>query len=138
MNTTLRTAVGFGLVSLALMSGCVVAVGNRGGAHFDTDSNRVVTRAQFEDVIEANKTIHLGMPREQVLATYPADLVTKFETGHYEGRELEVWQARAVTSNGDRSFQRWLYFVDASLVEMARHEIDYRDDPDTLRRWLGH
>jgi hypothetical protein len=138
MNTTMRTAIGLGLASLALMSGCVVAVGNKGYTKLDADSNRVVSRSQFEQVVEANKSIHLGMSRETVLATYPADLLTKFETGHHDGRELEVWQALAMTRNGDRSFQRWLYFVDGSLVEMSRQEVDYRNQPETLQRWLNN
>ncbi|MFI4897553.1 MAG: hypothetical protein ACIARR_06990 [Phycisphaerales bacterium JB059] len=138
MNTTLRTTIGLAFASLALMSGCVVAVGNKGYTKLDSDSNRVVSRAQFEHVVEANKSIHLGMPRETVLATYPADLLTKFETAQYDGRDLEVWQAHAVTRHGDRSFQRWLYFVDGSLVEMSRQEIDYRDQPDVLHRWLDN
>ena len=138
MNTTRRAALGLALASIALLSGCVVAVGNKGFSKLDADSSRVVTRAQFDHVVEAKKTVRLGMPQHNVLATYPADLLTKFETSHHDGRDLEVWQAYAVTSNGDRSFRRWLYFVDGALVEMSRKEIDYRDQPETLRRWLSH
>lgn len=136
MNTTNRAALTVVLCSLATLSGCVVAVGNR-SARYSSDSSRVVTRTQFERVVESNKTVHLGMPREAVLATYPADLLTKFESAQYDGHELEVWQVRAITTKGDRSFERWLYFVDGSLVEMSRLELDFRDDPGALARWLA-
>jgi len=130
------TTVAIGLCSIALLSGCVVSVGNKGYSKYDSDSRRVVTKAQFEQVVESNKLVYLGMPEADVLATYPADLLTKFETASYDGRDLEVWQVRAATRNGDYSFQRWLYFVDNSLVEMARNEVDYREEPATLERWL--
>ncbi len=136
MNTTLRTVAAAVLFSAVLITGCVVSVGNRGYSKLDSGTRRVVTKAQFDQVVEANKSVYLGMDQHDVLATYPADLLTKFETGSYDGRDLEVWQVRAVSRSGGNSFQRWLYFVDGSLVEMARSEVDYRDEPDTLERWL--
>ncbi len=124
------------LTSVALLSGCIVSVKSNDTHAYTANSHRTVSAPVFADLVEQNKHVHLGMSRESVLAHYPADLLTKFDASQHEGRQLETWQVFAYSSSKNAKFERWLYFIDGSLVEMARSEIDYADDPATLDRWL--
>jgi len=124
------------LASLASLTGCIVSVKSSDHHAYASDTHRVVSAPAFASLVECNKNVRLGMTRDETLAQYPADLVTKFDAAQYDGRRLEVWQVYAYSDAKNAKFERWLYFVDDSLVEMSRSEIDYTDDPATLDRWL--
>ncbi|MEZ6243363.1 MAG: hypothetical protein R3B57_09995 [Phycisphaerales bacterium] len=125
------------LATLSLFAGCIVSVKSNDTRSYTSDTHRVVSGPVFTNLVECNKNVRLGMSQDEVLAQYPADLVTKFDAAEYDGRILEVWQVYAYSQAKNAKFERWLYFVDDSLVEMSRSEIDYTEHPEALERWLN-
>ncbi len=124
------------VASTLFLTGCVVSVKSHGTHSYASDTHRTVNPHEFASLVEQNKHVHLGMHRDEALAQYPADLVTKFDAATYDARTLEVWQVYAYSDSKNAKFERWLYFVDGTLVEMSRSEVDYDDDPAILDRWM--
>ncbi len=116
------------------MTGCVVAVGNRGST--PPTRVRTVSGSEMSHLLAANREARLGMRRTEALRVYPPELITLRENRRFRGAELHVYQVRAQERSGSATFERWLYFIDDRLVELSDTRLDL-DQGERIDVWFG-
>jgi|GEM_PF-2028938 len=133
MNTTRRLGIVAALAAAGALSGCVVSV--HGDYDHDTAGTRLVGTLGMEDLVAANKSVRLGMSRDEAVGLYPPDLATLRGQTTWNGHAVEEWQVAARLRDGATTFERWLYFVDDALVELNDSSVDWRERPDVRSAW---
>jgi len=138
MSTT-RLIGSLGTCALALaLTGCVIAVGNRAYPDGPSSERYYLETDSMRSLVSTNKQLELGMEREEALALYPAELTTLMSSAKVEGAIVEEWRVQAYEGsrkNVKRSFRRWLYFVDGTLVRFSEERIDYAVNPAIVESW---
>lgn len=131
--TTTTTILGAGALALAItLSGCVVAIGNRGYPDGPDNERWYVGSDQMRVLVNDNKTLRLGMTKADALAIYPDDLTALMSSARVGDKVVEEWRVQAYEGTRTKvktSFHRWLYFSDAELVRFSESRIDYVSDP---------
>lgn len=135
MKTPTIAVVG-ALALTSMLSGCI-SVRSHSRPSTPYAGSRSVNAAQFEEVMRQNHRVRLGMHRDEVLALYPADLLSLKSSASIEGAVVEEWQVMAIRSDWRNSFERWLYFVDGSLVEMRDSRLSTQGRVAQVFRWRG-
>lgn len=116
------------------MTGCVVAVGNRGSS--TPTRVRTISGGEMSTLLAANREARLGMRRTEALQVYPAELITLRENRRLRDAELHIYQIRAQERSGSATFERWLYFIDDRLVELSDARLDL-DQTERIDVWFG-
>jgi hypothetical protein len=120
------------VVAAGVLSGCIHVSNTSSGYK---NNSRAVTKTEMVEVMDANKRVELGMSLDEALESYPARLVTLRSSAAIGEHTIEVYQVAAYQSKGASRFERWLYFVDGSLVEVSDLELDWRGDEALLLNW---
>lgn len=133
MSITRRLGTVAALAAAGALTGCIVSV----DADYDHDraGTRLVSKTGMQELVEDNKDVRLGMSRDEAIACYPAEFATLRGQTTWSGRSLETWQVAAWQKESSNRFERWLYFVDDSLVELSDERVGWRDNPDVRASW---
>ena len=127
------TAAALVLGAALAAGGCVVSIGN------GTDSTKLnrVTTGEMDDLVIEHQGIAIGNAKDDTLGRYDPDLVTLMSSARYEGRNIEEWRVYAYDSRRKLRFQRWLYFVDGTLVQFGDERVEYEKWDHVRERWVG-
>ena len=120
------------LAAATLLGGCISVSTTR-----VYTSASPVTQAQMADLVARTRTLHVGMSRDEALATFPADY-TNLKSGMTDnGRTFEEWQVEAYDKRREVYFRRYLYMVDSRLAAFSDTRIDYRENAETRNGWAN-
>lgn len=120
------------LAAATLLGGCISVSTTR-----VYTSASPVTEAEMADLVARTRTLHVGMPRDEALATFPAEH-TNLKSGMTDnGRTFEEWQVEAYDRRHRVYFRRYLYMVDARLAAFSDTRIDYRENAETRNGWAN-
>lgn len=140
MSTRRRAVIPFAAIALAALmapAGCVFVAGNSFSEGPDAE-RWYVDEAGMTSLVNTNKSLRLGMTRDEAIALYPARFTTLMSSSTIADRHVEEWRVDAYEGtrrNVRAHFRRWLYFADGRLVRFGEERFDYLNHPDVVANW---
>ncbi len=100
-----------------------------------------VSKGDLEQVRSSYDSLKVGMTHEQVEQTMRKGNLIRMGSSSMSGAAIEEYKLEAYHDddwNKQRDlFVRFLYFAEGELVDMSSTRIDYREQPEVVRGWVG-
>ena len=120
------------LASAAGTLGGCISINGGGG---NSDINKVSGR-EFDQIVESNKLLSIGMSKREALEVYPGEVLTLRSSAVVGDSLVEEWQVIANKRGSNLSFSRWLYFVEGRLATFGDdRQPGWKSSPELIGDW---
>lgn len=98
-----------------------------------------VSTKQLATLRQTHRDVKAGASMKQALASYPGANEVRLGTSSVDGVTIEEWKVEAFndSKSGRDLFVSFLYFAGEKLVDVSDTRIDYRGNPELVKRWAS-